>query len=252
MTKRSPIAGKGVRRGGTAKWKSGVVWRRERGARNREVESVCQTLRREYGCPRLGNPRDPLDDLISVILSNKTGPQVAKKVYDELLHEFSNWDGVLKSPIKDLRRILKPAGLSTVKSWQIKGALRRIKKRFGACDLSSLRERPMPEVEAFLVSLPGVSEKVAKCVMMYTLSAKVLPVDVHVHRVSRRLGWTARKRADQCHQELEALVPPKWRHCFHVDCILHGRTICRPEAPACSKCCINRHCEYFRRKRSDG
>ncbi len=94
------------------------------------------------------------------------------------------------------------------------------------------------ETGELLVSLPGVSEKVAKCIMMYTLNHRVLPVDVHVHRVVSRLGWTKRKRADQCHQELESLVPPRWRYAFHVGCVLHGRAVCRAQKPLCGNCSI--------------
>jgi endonuclease-3 len=88
-------------------------------------------------------------------------------------------------------------------------------------------------------------------VAMYTMGAKVLPVDAHVHRVATRLGWTARKRADQCHEELEFVVPPNWRYVFHVGCVLHGRSICRPKQPRCLKCCVNRYCEYFKRTSKD-
>ena len=109
-------------------------------------------------------------------------------------HRFGSWDELLKAPIKTLPRLIKPAGLAAKKSAQIAGTLRKIHADFGTCDLGALKGVPESEAEAYLVSLPGVSLKVAKCVMMYTLGAKVLPVDAHVHRVSGRLGWTRRKR----------------------------------------------------------
>ena len=91
-------------------------------------------------------------------------------------------------------------------------------------------------------SIAGVSDKVARCVMMYTLGAKVLPVDAHVHRLARRLGWTERKRADECHSELEAIIPPERRFTFHVAAILHGRAVCRPRDPRCAECCLRSYC----------
>jgi len=226
---------------------TGSIWKKPLRLRNKTVRNVCRRLKKAYGTPRLGNPTDPLDDLVSIILSNKTGPRVARRTYKELRKRFRSWEAFLEAPISEARSVLKPAGLSAVKSRQLRGALRSIKNHFGSCDLRPLRRKPPEDAEDFLVSLPGVSEKVAKCVIMYTMNAKVLPVDVHVHRVSRRLGWTARKRADQCHEELESLVPPKWRYAFHVDCVLHGRKICRPNEPLCENCCIRRSCEYFRK-----
>jgi endonuclease-3 len=225
--------------------KTGAIWRKRPSIRAKMVRGVCDSLKLRYGTPRFGNPRDPLDDLIYIILSNKTTPGTARSTYDRLRKRFQKWDDVLDAPNSVLRSLIRPAGLSTVKSRHIRAALRSLKKRFGACDLTGLKQLDGRAVEDYLVGLPGVSEKVAKCVMMYTLGLPVLPVDTHVFRVSSRLGWTARRRADQCHAELEALIPAMLRRNFHVACIAHGREICRPLAPLCRKCCVNRYCDYF-------
>jgi endonuclease-3 len=148
------------------------------------------------------------------------------------------------APVRAVRSVLKPAGLSNIKARQLRGAIAKIVKDFGRCDLRQMRTWPESEVEEYLIGLPGVSEKVAKCVMMYTLGCSVLPVDTHVHRIASRLGWTKRRRADQSQSELEELVPRDRRYAFHVDCIAHGRTVCRPTTPACSSCCIRRYCEF--------
>lgn len=228
--------------------RTGVIWNKDPSVRGRIVRRVCEAMEREYGQPSLGNPKDPLNDLVYVIVSNATSPQVASRIYFRIKKTFIIWDDVLISPASKLQSLLQPAGLSNVKSQQIRAALRKIRNDYGKCDLTPLREKSKAEIQDYLLSLPGVGEKVAKCVMMYTMDAKVLPVDRHVHRISKRLGWTARKRWDQCHDELEALVPPHRRYGFHVDCVLHGRSVCRRMNPACERCCINRHCEYFRRK----
>lgn len=221
-------------------------WRKPPNVRKDTVRRVCEILKRNYGEPRFGNPEDPLDDLVYIIVSNKTSPEMARRIYAHLKRNFHTWGDVLGSRPTVLQSILKPAGLSTVRARQVRAALKKIKKDFGSCDLNQLKGRPQSEVHDYLVSLPGVSDKVAKCIMMYTLAAKVLPVDVHVHRIAKRLGWTARKRADQCHEELEALVPPARRYAYHVDCIAHGRAVCRPRRPLCEQCCVSRYCEYFR------
>jgi len=226
--------------------KSGTVWRVSTPKRKVVVRRVCKALTQAYGRPRFGNPSDPLDDLIFIILSNKTSPNSARGTYQRLKQRFRTWNDVLSAPIATVRSVLKPAGLSTVKSKQIRAALRAIKKTFGACDLRRLKKFSTADAEHYLVGLPGVSEKVAKCVMIYTLNYPVLPVDAHVHRISRRLGWTTRKRADQCHAELEALVPASLRHNFHVTCIAHGRKICRPQNPLCDSCSISRYCYFFK------
>jgi len=211
---------------------------------DRAVKSVCSLLERKFGNPRLGNPTDPVDDLIFLILSNRTQAATAQKVYAALKTLRASWNEVALLPKRTIARAIKRAGFASIRSAQIKGALQAMRKRFGTCRLDELREWPEQEAHDFLVSLPGVSNKVAKCVMMYTLGFAVLPVDVHVFRVSTRLGWASRSRADECHADLEALVAPKLRYGFHVNCIALGREFCRSANPNCTACPISRFCVY--------
>lgn len=224
---------------------TGSIWRKRRNVRAQIVTRVCEALEAEYGRPRLGNPGKPLDDLIFILISNRTSPHLAEQTYQRLKENFPKWENVLESSPSKLRDLLKPAGLSLKKSRQIRSLLGKVKSDFGRCSLHTLVSWQDSEIHEYLTQLSGVSDKVAKCVMLYTLSSKVLPVDVHVYRVSKRLGWTARNRAAQAHDELEALIPPSRRFAFHVDCIAHGRLICRSK-PDCKRCNVRRYCEYFK------
>jgi endonuclease III len=226
---------------------SGEIWHLRPKERSRIVGAVCNALEAEYGRPRLENPDDPLDDLIYIILSNKASTSVAWKLFGAVKNQFEKWEAVLESPLSTLTELIKPGGLSTKKSAQIVSLLQKIKSDFGSCDLGPLRGRPETDMQSYLVSLPGVSLKVAKCVMLYTLNAEVLPVDAHVYRVTKRLGWTRRNRADQCHLELEALVPRERRYALHVGCISHGRAVCKAVHPACDRCALNRICAFYKR-----
>ncbi len=221
---------------------SGQVWSRPRPERSQVVRRVCEQLERQYGRPRLGNPRDPISDLAYIIISNRTASPVAQRVYRRLRRRTGSWDAVVSAPLATIRELLQPAGLSHIKARQLRGALRKIQSDWGALDLRRLRGRTADEIEAYLVQLPGVSQKVAKCVMLYAFDHSVLPVDTHVHRVATRLGWTGRKRADQSHEELESLVPAHRRYVFHVGCIVHGRRVCRPQKPLCGSCILRQHC----------
>lgn len=224
---------------------TGVIWRRTPRERGQVVRRVCEVFEKYYGTPRLGNPSDPINDLVYIIISTKTSPELLERTYQLVKQTYNTWDTLISSPIYRLQKILKSAGLSKIKAKQLRAALRKIKKDFGLISLEQLKGKNEEEIERYLVSLPGVSEKIAKCVMLFTLDAKVLPVDSHVHRISSRLGMTARKRADQSHQELEALIPPHRRLVFHVGCIIHGRNICRPSMPKCETCHIQNYCGYF-------
>ena len=132
---------------------------------------VCELLEAAYGLPRFGNPADPLDDLVYIILSNKASPAIARSLFDRVKQRFSTWDEVLESP-DSLPQLIQPGGLAVKKSAQIVAALGKIRSDFGACNLDRLKGRQEPEAETYLVSLSGVSQKVAKCVMMYTLAQR--------------------------------------------------------------------------------
>lgn len=198
--------------------------------------AVATALARAFPRTRLGNPSDAIDDLIFILLSNKTAPSVASRVFRELKASYPDWGLLLEARPEDVERILRPAGLQRIRRQHLVGMVDRIHRDFGQLSLDGLRDLTVERGIAYLVSLPGVSEKVARCVLLFCLDADVLPVDAHVHRMALRLGWTTRRRADQCHQELEGIVPPHVRSTIHVGAIQLGREFCRPQRPACGPC----------------
>jgi endonuclease III len=222
-----------------------VIWKRVPNERARAVKAVCARLENAFGNPRLGNPTDPIDDLIFLMLSNRTQATTAQNVYTALKALRPSWNEIASLPKRTIERTIQRAGFAGIRSAQIKGTLKAIQKRLGACRLDELRQWREQGAHEFLVSLPGVSDKVAKCVMMYTLGFAVLPVDVHVFRVSTRLGWTSRCRAAECHADLETLVSPELRYGFHVNCVALGRAFCRSTEPNCAACPISKFCVHF-------
>jgi len=226
--------------------KTGRIWNRSSRDRARAVSAVCDTLANSYQSTRLGNPRDPLADLIYITVSNRTTPDQAAGTYKALRSAVRKWDDLLTLPRSVIQKTLRPAGLSGIKTAFIIGIARSLRTRFGRVTLRPLSRMTDAQRLDFLTSLPGVSDKVARCVMMYCFGSAVLPVDVHVHRLARRLGWTARKRADQSHDELESLVPNEKRMRFHVDAILHGRAVCASSNPRCNACILRPYCHYGR------
>lgn len=221
------------------------IWNIQQKKRTQIVKDVCKTLESSYDISRLGNPTNPLDDLLFIIISSRTTPKLTIRVYNDIKNNFNSWDDLLETGNNKLQLMIKPAGLSKIKAEYIILTLKKIKKDFGTFNLDSLEKKSDKEIQAYLILLPGVSEKIAKCIMLYTMNKSVLPVDAHVYRISKKLGWTIKNRADQCHKELETLVPPNNRFTFHVNCIQHGRLICRPSNPRCNQCCISHFCLYF-------
>lgn len=212
------------------------------GPLGRTVRGICAALEGTYGNPRHGNKSNPLDELVFIILSNRTTPRTHRMVYAALRTEFPSWESVRAADLRTLRRILEPAGLSRVRAKQIVGVLRALRLAFGRATLAPLRSMSDSDAERFLTALPGVGRKVAKCVLMYSLNRQVLPVDVHVHRIATRLGFVVKKRPDTSQDLVESAIPAPLRYGFHVNAVAHGRVTCRPVNPRCGDCCVARWC----------
>jgi endonuclease-3 len=105
---------------------------------------------------------------------------------------------------------------------------------------------PPEEARAWLTSIKGVGIKTASIVMLFALDMPALPVDTHVHRLSRRLGLIPDKMtAEKAHAELESLVPVELYHPFHMELISHGRAVCRARSPLCDECPLTDLCVFY-------
>jgi endonuclease III len=213
------------------------------------MKQVSRALERSYGSPRHGNKRNPLDELIYIILSTRTRQQSFGAIFKKLKKTFPKWDSVTPARLRRLESVLEPGGLGRLKARQILGIIERLRSLYDRATLAPLRTMCDKEAEEFLTSLPGVGVKIAKCVLMYSQDRAVLPVDVHVHRLATRLGLRTKKRPDTSQDLIESAVPAEQRYGFHVNAIAHGRAVCLPRIPKCEVCCLSRWCEYFNASR---
>lgn len=215
-------------------------------ARLREIHNILHLL---HGSPTLGNKRDPVDELVYIILSRKTPEEQYQRAFVALKERFPTWDALLRSKAETVRKIVGPGGLARKKEASIRGSLVAIKERFGSISLEAARKWSDAELEAFLCSLPEVSRKSAYCVMMYAFGRRVFPVDAHVGRVLQRLGLHRTLGLDLTgldHKQLQTvladLVPPNLRLPLHVNLVTHGRAVCTALAPKCGDCDLARFC----------
>lgn len=213
------------------------------------MRSVCAVLERGYGNPTHGNKSNPLDELVYIILSTRTRDEIYRATFRTLKAAFPTWNSVQDRDLKRIEQLLQPAGLGRLKAQQLVRIFEILRATFGRATLSPLSRMTDAEAEAFLTALPGVGLKVAKCVLMYSLGRKVLPVDAHVHRIASRLGMRTKKRADTSQDLIERAVPADLRYGFHVNAVAHGRSVCLPLKPSCERCEIASWCSYFREHR---
>ena len=190
----------------------------------------------------LGNKRDPLDELIYILLTVQTQYGV-DDVWDALKTRFPTWDHVLRAREESLRRVIAPLGLSGQRAKRIRLVLRAVRDEMGTLSLRKLRRMETAEAEAFLTSLPGVGLKVARCVLMYSCGQDVLPVDAHVLRVSKRIGLLAEETSwADAHEAIHRTVRPEHRYSLHVNLVRLGRDVCGARTPECAACPLARLC----------
>jgi endonuclease III len=213
----------------------------------RQVERLLDALEARYGRPRPSRRLDPLSELILTILSQNTSDTNRDRAFEDLRARFPTWDAVADAPRPAIEKAIRRGGLARIKSGVIREVLRRVRAERGSMDLEHLRRLPMEEGRRWLLGLRGVGAKTAACVLLFSCGHQTFPVDTHVHRIARRLGWIPdQASADEAHVLLEASIPPQRRFAAHVNLITLGRELCRAQRPACPKCPLRRICRHAR------
>jgi endonuclease III len=211
-----------------------------------DVSRAALRLEMTYPDANLGNPPNPLDDLIYIILSGQTNEILYQNTFKVLKSAFPRWAGLAGASVSTIADIIKNGGLARQKAEYIKAIMQRLEADWGRPTLAPLRRMTDAGAEKYLTSLPGVGIKTARCVLMYTLNREVFPADVNCLRIMERLGWVKweGRRAELLADAAQDLIPPQLRRTVHVDLIQHGRAICTLSEPACEKCCLRDLCHY--------
>lgn len=211
--------------------------------RERRLASIIELLEQKYGVPGRSRRRDPLESLIVTILSQNTNDVNRDKAYRSLRERFPSWQEILDARERDIAQAIRVGGLGNIKSKRIKEILGSIKREHGDFDLSFLRKLSPEEAEERLLSYKGVGLKTAKIVLLFTLGRNVFPVDTHIHRLSKRLGFVPENATrEKTHEIMGELVPPEKMYPFHLNLITHGRRLCTARNPRCPDCVLTPCC----------
>ena len=189
----------------------------------------------------LGNKTDPYDELIYILLTVMTRSQPRIDRAFEGLQRLSGdegWTGLLAADPDELNDVLRPLGFVNRRREQLLEIARRVQEDHDG-SLDPLARMSDGEALGYLTSLPGVGAKTAKCVLMYSLGRQVLPVDIHVLRVTKRLGLVVEDATwEEADRQLEAEVPEELKFDLHVQLVIHGREVCKSHNPECDDCVL--------------
>ena len=185
------------------------------------------------------------------MLSTRTSEKIYLKTYKNFKDKYPQWMHVFNTPISMLSNDLYPCGLSNQKATRLKGILEKIIADFGSLNLENLKSYNDDELENYLISLPGVGLKMARCIMLYSFDRASLPVDTHTRRISKRLGLIQGDENEKTvHTKLDQIIPSNLRFSYHVNCLCHGREVCKSRSPLCHVCNITKYCKNFSHQKS--
>lgn len=181
----------------------------------------------------------PFSILIGTILSARTKDESTTKVVKVLFSNYKNAKELANAKIKDVEKIIKPIGFYHVKSKRIIKVAKIINTKY---------KGKVPDDLDTLVQLPGVGRKTANCVLVYAYEKSAIPVDIHVHRISNRLGLVDTKNPEETEQELMKKIEKKYWIEINDTFVMYGQNICKPISPMCDVCKIKRNCKYYKSK----
>jgi endonuclease III len=208
--------------------------------------AVDSLLMAHYGPYRLPARPRLLDELLYFMLSTRTTTPACDAAFRAFRRQHPRHEQIPETPTEALALPLRCVGLAQRRAADIRDAWSLIRQRFGRVTLAPLRRMSAAEAEAFLVSLPGIGVKVARCFLMFGLNAPVFAVDTHIWRLSQRLGWIADQRGAAPHRQgvdaIQARVPMADPVSLHVNLIFLGRDFCNARLQNCSACPLRTVC----------
>ncbi len=202
-----------------------------------------------YECPiPYFHNLDPLDELVSSLLSHRTKNADSSRAFKQLKARFPSWESVIEAPTDEVQEAVSSSTWPEQKAPRIQAVLREIKTRRAAfnadLNLDFLGDMSVTQARTWLESISGIGPKTSAAVLVFSrLQRRALVVDSHHHRVAVRLGIIPASLAvGPSHAVLEAMLPAEWDaqkvYDNHEIFMLHGQQICHHHAPQCSKCVL--------------
>lgn len=212
--------------------------RRRVGPKRARIRPIVERLAVEHADARIALAfRNPLELLISVMLSAQTTDVNVNRVTATLFEKYRRPEDYLAVPQEELERDVYATGFFRQKAKAIKGAMRVLLEEFGG---------EVPRTVDELLRLPGVARKTANVVAAELGHPQGVVVDTHVRRLSQRLGLTKQEDPVRIERDLVKLVPrADWGRFPHL-LIWHGRRICDARRPRCEDCVLADLCPASR------
>lgn len=175
----------------------------------------------------------PFRWIVFVSLSARSRDENTYKVCRELFKVADAPEEVVELGSAKLGKILYPIGFYREKTKRIMGMSRMLLDEFGG---------KVPGTMGELVRLPGVGRKTANIILSKVFGKHALAVDVHVHRISNRLGWVKTRKPEESEKALLELLSREEVKICNKAMVGYGQTVCLPRNPKCRECKVKKYC----------
>ena len=203
-----------------------LMLRKERAA---YIQNRLQQLYPETPIPL--DHKDPYTLLIAVLLSAQCTDVRVNQITPLLFARADTPQDMVKLSVEEIKEIIRPCGLSPMKSKGIAGLSRILLDEYGG---------EVPADMKALEALPAVGHKTASVVMAQAFGVPAFPVDTHIHRLAQRWGLTSGKNVTQTERDLKRLFPESSWNDLHLQIIFYGREHCSAHG------CDGRVCQICR------
>ncbi len=199
--------------------------------RAEKAARIAQILDGLYPMPAVPlSHRDPYTLLVAVVLSAQCTDVRVNEVTPLLFARAGNARDMARVDVREIRRIIKPCGLSPTKSKAIKEFSKILVEQHGG---------QVPKTFEELEALPGVGHKTASVVMAQAFGVPAFPVDTHIHRLAARWGLSKGTNVTRTERDLKAVFPEDRWNALHLQIIYFGREHCPArghDLPGCAIC----------------
>ncbi len=186
--------------------------------RKERAEAILEILNKEF--PTVPIPldhKDPYTLLIAVLLSAQCTDERVNKITPLLFVKADNPYDMVKMSVEEIKEIIRPCGLSPMKSKGIYGLSHILINEHGG---------EVPQSFSALEALPAVGHKTASVVMSQAFGVPAFPVDTHIHRLAYRWKLSTGKNVDKTEKDLKAAFPEETWNKAHLQIIYFGRKYC--------------------------
>lgn len=179
---------------------------------------------------------DPFKILIGTILSARSRDENTSKIVRKLFQKYKNALELANADLNDIKSIIHSIGFYNIKAERIKQVSKIILEKFHGVVPNEIED---------LLGLPGVGRKTANCVLVYAFNKPAIPVDIHVHRISNRIGIVKTQNAKKTEEELIKIVNKEYWLILNKIFVIYGQNICLPIRPKCQMCSLKGICNFY-------